>query len=119
MNPFLQCPLGTKKKKFVVVVHNKHFLTYLSRVSSPEDVLGPDSLFNAVHFLLVAFAVPHGGLLGVSKGSFQSFHSLCCGPQTFLQLGQLTAKVSIVPHQLEDTKDKFTEPFLSESLSLG
>lgn len=77
-----------------------HVLTYLSRVSSPGHVLGPDGFFDMVYFLLVAFAVPHGRLLGRSQGSFESFHPLGCGPQTLLQFGQLTAQVRVVPHQL-------------------
>lgn len=81
-----------------------HILTYLSRVSPPGDVLGPDGLLDAVHFLLVAFAVLNGRLFGGSQGVLQSLHPLGCGPQTLFQLGQLTAKVCIVPHQLEDTE---------------
>lgn len=79
-------------------------LTYLSRVTPPGDVLRADGLFDAVHFLLVSFAVSRGRLLGVPQGGFQRPHPLCRGPQTLLQLGQLTAKVCVVPHQLPDTK---------------
>lgn len=77
-------------------------LTYLGRVSSPRDVLGLHHLFDAVHFLLVAFAVFGGRLLGGPQGSFQSFDTFSCSSKAFLQLGQLTAEVGIVLRQLEN-----------------
>lgn len=66
-------------------------LTYLSSVSSPGDILGADGLLDALHFLLVAFVVPHSRLFGGPQGSFEGFHALDCGSQTLLQLGQLAA----------------------------
>lgn len=104
--PFRTNPVLVRRSDSSVcsVRRDQHFLTYLSRVSSPGHVLGANSFFDAVHFLLVSFTVSHGRLLGVPQGAFQSFHPLCCGPQTLLQLRQLTAKVCIVPNQLENTK---------------
>lgn len=76
-------------------------LTDLRREPPPRHVLGPDGLFDAVHFLLVALAVPHGALLGLLQGVLQGFDPLGRGPQTLLQLGQLAAEVRVVSNQLE------------------
>lgn len=75
-------------------------LTDLSRKCSPAHVLESDGLFDPVHLLLVAPAVPPGALLGLLQGVFQGFDSLDCHSQTFLQLGELAAEVCVVPDQL-------------------
>lgn len=72
-------------------------------MSFPEQVFGPHGLFDAVNFLLVAFAIPHGWLFCIFQSSFQSFHSLRCRPKTLLQFGQLTAELSVIPNELEET----------------
>lgn len=79
------------------VVH----LTDLCRVSSPGHALGPHCLFDPVHLLLVALAVPHGRLLGLLQSVLQSFDSLGSGAQTLLQLGQLATKICVVSDQLK------------------
>lgn len=75
-------------------------LTDLCRVPPPGHVLGPDGLFDAVHLLLVALAVPHGVLLGLLQGVLQGFDPLGRRTQTLLQLGQLAAKIRVVSNQL-------------------
>lgn len=77
-----------------------YFLTNLCRVAPPGHVLGPDSLFDAVHLLLVALAVPHGVLLGLLQGILQGFDSFGRGSKPLLQFGQLAAKVCVVSNQL-------------------
>lgn len=78
-------------------------LTDLSGKRSPAHVLDSDGLFDSVHLLLVAPAVPPGALLGLLQGVFQGFDSLSCHSQTFLQLGKLAAEVCVVPDQLRAT----------------
>ena len=75
-------------------------LTDLGRVSSPGHVLGPDVLLDAVHLQLVALAVADGVLLGLLQSRLQSLDPLGRRPQTLLQLGQLTAQVCVITHQL-------------------
>lgn len=70
-------------------------------MSSAGHVLGSDGLFDAVHLLLVAFAVTGCVLFGLFERRLQSLYTLCCGPQALLQLGQLTAQVSVITHQLD------------------
>ena len=65
-------------------------------------VLGPHGVFDPVHFLLVALAVHHGPLLGVSQCSLQGLNSLSSRPQTLLQLWKLAAQICIVTNQLRD-----------------
>lgn len=77
-------------------------LTDLGGRSSPRDLLGLHHLFDAVHFLLVAFAVLGGRLLGGPQGSFQSLDAFSRSAKAFLQLGQLTAEVGVVLRQLEN-----------------
>lgn len=76
-------------------------LTNLSRVSSLGDVCGSDYVFDVVHFLLVPFSVPQSRLLGFVQSSLQNFHSFGRGSQPPFQLGQLTAKVCIIPNKLK------------------
>ncbi|CAG5971795.1 unnamed protein product [Menidia menidia] len=78
-------------------------LTDLSRRSSSGHVLAPHRLFDPVHLLLVALALPGRRLLGVLQSGFQSFDSLRRGPQTPVQLRQLAAQVCVVSNQLQNT----------------
>uniref|UniRef100_A0A673A9A5 Uncharacterized protein n=1 Tax=Sphaeramia orbicularis TaxID=375764 RepID=A0A673A9A5_9TELE len=52
------------------------FRTDLGRVSPPGHVLGSDGLFDAVHLLLVSFAVAGGVLLGLLQSRFQGLDPL-------------------------------------------
>lgn len=79
-------------------------LTDLCGEAPPRHVLGPDGLFDAVHFLLVALAVPHGVLLGLLQGVLQRLDPLGRRPQALLQLGQLAAQVCVVSDQLRSRK---------------
>lgn len=79
-------------------------LTDLCRVSSAGHVLGSDGLFDAVHLLLIAFAVTCCVLFGLFERRLQSLHALRRRPQALLQLGQLTAQVSIITYQLHREK---------------
>lgn len=76
-------------------------LTNEGRVSTAGQILCSDYVFNAVHLLLVEFAVACGALFGLSEGVFKSFHALCSHTQTLLQLRQLAAQICVIPHQLE------------------
>lgn len=77
-------------------------LTDLSGVAPPGHVLGPDGLFDAVHLLLVAFAVACGVLFGLLQGRLQGLDPLSRSTQTLLQFRKLTAQVCIITHQLEE-----------------
>lgn len=66
----------------------------------PGHVLGAHGLLDAIHLLLVTLAVPHGVLLGLLQRALQGLDALGRGAQPLLQLGQLTAQVSVVPDQL-------------------
>lgn len=75
--------------------------TDLSRMCPPGHVLGPHSLLDAIHFLLVALSVPHGILLGLFERTLQGLDALCSSTEPLLQLGEFTAQIRIVPDQLQ------------------
>lgn len=75
--------------------------TNLCRVSSAGHVLGPDGLFDAVHLLLVPLAVSCCVLFGLLQCRLQSLHTFSCRTQTLLQLGQLTAQICVITHELD------------------
>lgn len=69
----------------------------------PSHVLGPDSLLDAVHLLLVALAVAGGVLLGLLQSRFQGLDPLSRSTKTLFQFRKLTAQVCIITHQLGDS----------------
>lgn len=74
---------------------------------SPAHVfrLGDDGgVLDALHLLLVALSVMGCVLLGLLQGRLQAFDPLSRGPQALLHLGDLTAQVGVVPHQLQRGK---------------
>lgn len=72
----------------------------LSRMCPPGHVLGSHSLLDAIYFLLVAFSVPHGILLGLFQRTLQGLDAFCGSTKPLLQLGEFTAQICIVPDQL-------------------
>lgn len=94
-------------------------LTYLGRVSSPGDALRVHHLFDAVHFLLVAFAVFGRRFLGGPQGSFQSFDTFSRSSEAFLQLGQLAAEVGVVLRQLEEENPNGSCDYQHGNISTG
>lgn len=67
----------------------------------PGHVLGSHSLLDAIYFLLVAFSVPHGILLGLFQRTLQGLDAFCGSTKPLLQLGEFTAQICIVPDQLQ------------------
>lgn len=68
--------------------------------SPSGQILLAHGLFDAIHLVLVTLAIAHCTFLGLLQGRLQGLDPLHRCPQTFLQLGQFTAQIGIVPHQL-------------------
>lgn len=94
---------------------SSHLLTDLSRVAPPGHVLGPDSLFDAVHLLLVALAVAGGVLLGFLQRRFQGLDPLSRSTKALLQFWKLTAKVCIITNQLRRKRNRYIVSFVRKT----
>lgn len=81
-------------------------------MSPPGHVLGPDGLLDAVHLLLVAFAVAGSVLLGLLQSRLKGLDPLSRSTKALFQFWKLTAQVCIITHQLWDRSHRFTS-FLS------
>lgn len=78
--------------------------TYLGGVGTTESGASPHHVFDALHFLLVAVPILHGSFLRLLQRALQGLDPFGCGPETFLQFGELASQVCIVTHQLSNTR---------------
>lgn len=89
-------------------------LTDLGRMAPPGHVLGPDSLLDAVHLLLVALAVTRGVLLGLLQSRLQGLDPFSRSTKALFQFRKLTAQVCIITHQLWGRSDRFHAATLTD-----